>query len=278
MDYFRTTENQRSLLRKAEDVADDVLRNTRHALPHIARVFLLSTFIEDGWRMWLQWTDQREYIEGSWSCGWLLATLFVAYNFFGQIIPVGMVLVRKHVPIACAILLGVVVAQTFAYHIITDITFLIRNFAVSGSLFLLYSETLEEKRSIFAGVPQVEDDQTMKQKSWTMLVGRTFLVLMLLSMMDFNNFFSLIVITLGTILMGLVAVGYKTKLSALALAAFLFFQNFYLNAWFFLPSDHYASDFYKYDFFQTLSVVGGLLLIVAYGPGGVSVDDYKKRW
>ena len=61
--------------------------------------------------MWVQWNDQREYMDISWSCGYFLATLFVIVNLVGQLGGVIMVLIRKKVEIACAILLGIVVIQ-----------------------------------------------------------------------------------------------------------------------------------------------------------------------
>ena len=91
------------------------LRYTKNYLPHVARLCLISTFLEDGLRMWFQWHEQREYMDISWGCGYFLSTLFVIINLIGQLGAVFMVLFRKKVEIACGILLGIVVLQVFEF-------------------------------------------------------------------------------------------------------------------------------------------------------------------
>lgn len=88
-----------------------VTRKAKHILPTVARLCLISTFLEDGLRMWFQWNEQREYMDMSWGCGKILATLFVLINLLGQLGGCVMVIIRYKVPIACGVLFFIVILQ-----------------------------------------------------------------------------------------------------------------------------------------------------------------------
>ena len=267
---------QSEILSKAEEMADSVTRSSKHLLPHIARFCLVSTFLEDGIRMWVQWSEQREYMDISWGCGWSLATLFVLTNLIAQLGAVAMVLARVKVDLACGSLFLVVVLQTIAYSILWDLQFLFRNLALIGALLLVLAESRVEGKSLFAGVPSLGEN---RPKMYLQLAGRILLVFMFLTLLRFEmSAMHVLQNLVGSLLMVLVTVGHKTKLSALVLVTWLNVLNFYFNAWWNIPAYKPMRDFLKYDFFQTLSVIGGLLMVVSLGPGGVSMDEQKKKW
>ena len=152
-------------------------------LPHLARFCLVSTFFEDGVRMWVQWSEQREYMDISWGCGWFLASMFVVINLVGQLGAVAMVLTRYKVDIACGILFFIVILQTIAYSILWDLQFLFRNLALIGALLLVLAESRVEGKSLFAGVPSLGEN---KPKMYLQLAGRILLVFMFLTLLRFE--------------------------------------------------------------------------------------------
>lgn len=266
--------SQNGLIAQAEDIADNVLRKSKHLMPHVARFFLVSTFIEDGIRMWYQWGEQRDYIDSSWNCGTFLGTTFVVLNFLVQLGAAFMVLARKNVKEACAALFFIILLQTVAYQILWDMKFLARNLALIGAVCLLLAEVMGEARTIFAGVPTLDDNSS---QNYLQLSGRILLILMFMTLLHFTmSLKDLVVNLVGLSLMVLVAVGYKTKLASLVMVCWLLGLNCVMNDFWRHRSTSIMWDFKKYDFFQALTVCGGLLLLTAFGPGGVSIDKRKK--
>ena len=166
--------------------------------------------------------------------------------------------------------LSLSVCQVLAYGIYWDVGFLFKNIALCGALLLLLVR--QESKRLLAGLPQLENESS----NYMQLVARILLVLMFSTLLKLEfSIWQLLQNIIGSALMVMVTIGYKTKLSALILVFWLTVLNLWQNQWFNIPSYNPARDFLKYDFFQTLSVIGGLLLVVSQGAGGLSLDEHK---
>lgn len=224
-----------------------------------------------------QWGDQTAYIKSAWGCGDFLAFAFVVFNLVFQLVPCAAILLKnedKMIVRAGVFALGtVMVTQTIAYTVLWNASFFARNLAVGGSLVLVYAETAMESKNMFAGLPSAGGAGTA---DYLQVVGRGMVIVMFLTMFKFDSFGAILFEVVGLILMLAVAAGFRAKISALLLVILLTMQNFWSNFYWSEPSGSAVYDFKKYDFFQTLSVIGGLLLVVAYGPGGIAMDERKK--
>ena len=169
----------------------------------------------------------------------------------------------------------VVVAQSIGYGLIFDLNFFLRNLSVIGGLFMVLSEAFAKKKSPFPGLPQLSEND---RKKYLQLAGRVLLIFLFIGFI-FSGEWSLtraIVSIIGFIACIMVVVGFKAKWSATFLVLFLSIFNVLIHNWWSMHHSHPQRDFLKYDFFQTLSIMGGLLLLVNMGPGGISIDEKKK--
>jgi uncharacterized membrane protein YphA (DoxX/SURF4 family) len=128
------------------------------------------------------------------------------------------------------------------------------------------------------------------------LAGRVLLIFLFIGFVWSGDWsvWRIIVSLIGLVACVMVVVGFKAKFSAILLVLILSVFNVLVNNFwtvsqlnytlssssaandFQLHEHHPHKDFAKYDFFQILSIVGGLLLLVNSGPGQFSIDEKKK--
>jgi len=203
-----------------------------------------------------------------------LTHLFLLFNVVTMSSCAVLVIIRKYSEYAVLGLLSVVVTQALGYGLIFDLNFFLRNLSVVGGLLMVLSDSWVRKR-VFAGLPQMEEKD---RKMYLQLGGRVLLIFLFIGFV-FTGQWSIwraLVSLIGFVACVMVVVGFKAKLSAIILVMLLSFFNVLVNNFWTLHPHHPHKDFAKYDFFQILSIVGGLLLLVNMGPGQLSVDEKKK--
>jgi len=186
-----------------------------------------------------------------------------------------MIIVRKHSDYGVAGLIGVVILQGIGYGLVFDLNFFLRNLSVMGGLLMVLSDSWVRKRFAPAGLPQIDEKD---RKMYFQLAGRILLIFLFVGFVFRGDwsFWRILVSIVGFGACVMVVVGFKAKWSAIMLVVILSIFNVFVNNFWTLHPHHPHKDFAKYDFFQILSIVGGLLLLVNMGPGQFSVDEKKK--
>ncbi|KAI9005437.1 SURF4 family-domain-containing protein [Phycomyces nitens] len=249
-------------------------------LPAMSRFMVVATFYEDAFRIILQWHDQRMYLEKARHFPSAVSPLFLGFNVMAMLLCSTCIISKRVVGPSVGVLAAVVAAQAIAYGLVFDMLFFLRNLSVTGGLLLCLSESILRRRSsksVFASLPQLSESERHK---YFQLAGRVLLVLLFIGFI-FNgtwNMLRIIVSVMGLLACGMVVVGFRAKWSATFLVSLLCVMNFLVNNWWSAHHSNYKRDFLKYDFFQTLSIMGGLLLLISIGPGGLSYDEKKKEY
>jgi len=262
---------------KAEDLIDRIGTPIKPYIPVIARFLLVATFLEDSLRISTQWSDQVYYLERHQNFWSGFSQLFLILNVVTMLTCSTLAIAKKHTEKAVAGLFLVVISQSIGYGLIFDSNFFLRNLSVMGALLMLLSDALSKRKSLFAGLPTISETS---RSTYFQLAGRILLVFLFLSFIFAGDmtFGRLIVSVIGFVACIMVVIGFKAKWSAMFLVLFLSISNVFINNWWAVHHSIPQRDFMKYDFFQCLSIAGGLLLLYQQGPGGISVDERKKAF
>lgn len=243
----------------------------------VARVCLLAGFVHDAIFKCFNWSITVNFYGETLKIGYYLAGIVIFINITGNLAASYMVLLQKKVLYACGFLTYVVVIEmvtlTMAFKF--NAVLVLRACSVLGSIIMLLAESLGDSQ-----LPGGSPDED-RRRSFLQLSGRCLLVLMFLSHLQSLSRPSdavsppLVVLeVVASTLMVLVTLGYRTRFNALALAVFLASFNVIRHDWWNVSQE--MVSYVRYDFFQSWTVVGGLLIVVILGPGGISVDEAKK--
>lgn len=260
---------------KVESFIDNYLLILKPYVPAIARLFIVATFYEDSIRIMSQWSEQVYYLHNYKKIPWLITTLFLILNIVTMTIASTLIIIRKKPLYGTIGLVAVTILQGLFYGLIWESQFILRNLSVVGGLILAFSDTIVRDKRGIAGLPQLN---VTDNKKYLLLSGRLLLVFLFLGFV-FSASFSpgrVLIILIGFVSCGSIIVGYKTKFAAFILSIILLSYNLYVNQFWQFANKNSNRDFLKYEFFQTLSIVGGLLIIVNAGAGEFSIDEKKK--
>ena len=266
----------KKLLEKLNDEVENLgsnptVRRLQPYIPGLARFFIVATFYEDSFRILTQWSDQMFYLHSWKGYNYYFVVVFLLTVVITMLTGATCIMLRRQVLYATGALCSVIVLQGIVYGFLTGVSFLLRNFSVIGGLLIAFGDSIVQDKNTFGLLPELHDkNETLR--GYVLLAGRILTILLFIGFAFTKSWFTVCLTVLGTVCF---AIGYKTKLASLMLGLILTFYNVTVNNYWF-HSDT-KRDFLRYEFYQNLSIIGGLLLVTNTGAGDFSVDSKKKK-
>lgn len=254
-------------------------------MPFTGRLLLVSTFVEDGIRILFEMGHQIDFLRHEYYIPSFVAAIMLLTNILVSFIAVAVILARKKIARGqyethgAYALIACVAYQQVLYGRHSpigsgNVGFLVRNLCLSGSLILITCQTrlAAGRTALPLGLLDGTSDQ-QQSVAYLQLASRILLVLLGLEFMSTLGVFGTI---LAIPVIVAVLVGYKLEISG-AILLMLYLLHNVLNSAFWSVSGSYVSQIMQYEFFQTLSIMGGLLMLILTGPGAISVDEMRSR-
>ncbi|KAJ1625245.1 hypothetical protein T492DRAFT_1041196 [Pavlovales sp. CCMP2436] len=240
-----------------KDVIEDQLernlspKKLKRYLEVVGPFLLVLTNAEDALRVLMRWSEQLQYMKLQMKWGTYVSALILLLSALVQAVGSVGVITRVQLKANCCLLLGFTVVS-FVY--------------VGGLLLLLrHEDTLGRgakrgnSQDAFAGMGSESHGGRNGAGSGArlQLLGRVLLMAIFFCQGARHL--------------------YVSGVTVLSLVGFLLLFAPYPSPPVVLQDNGRMRDFHKYYFFNTLSIMGGLLLLVSYGPGGLSVDQGSKK-
>merc|ERR1712167_278128 len=260
----------------------------------VGPLLLVITFLEDGLRVMTRWSEQMNYLTGtrrgmgfsSWFAVIALITSIVLQVGGALLVLQGGKIPQlkgRHVQIGGGALLAFLLLQPLMYGQHTDMDFMCRTLTLAGGLALLWQHDMRNqgiKADLFAGLPDA-GVQGQQSQELIQLIGRTLITLIFFYQMFENlakshaGVLHWVGALITCAICAGVLLGFKAKAAGVLLLLLLGVGNMVMHPFWSVKPHMY--DFTKFYFFQTLSVMGGLMLLILHGPGGLSVKLGSKK-
>ncbi|KAA8491920.1 Surfeit locus protein 4 [Porphyridium purpureum] len=271
-------------VKQVNDYVKRVRKVTKPYLPMITRVLIIATFVEDGIRVLLDIKPQANFLTYQYSLPFALSVMLIASTTLVSLAASAAICSRKPKLelYGCYAQLGYVFYQQVLYGRHSPIGsgnfgFLMRNLCLAGTLLMLIVQNrLSEGHTALPGIPDPGDKSTTM--TYIQLGARALLVLLSLEFLSNAGAFATLV-TIPVLLA--VLLGFQTQISGTVLLIMYFLHNVSNSAFWAIKSDSQRNSFdrevKRYEFVQTLSIMGGLMLLISTGPGQLSVDSKMGR-